>query len=264
MRNFRKFPTPMRQPAVKAPIFLIFPVLCALGAAAEPAPQPPANPPAAPAPPAPRPKLADLIRYKPKAGRDAGGSERAVTAATRNGEEAIRLVALSPGKGALTLLNKPVVWWHQSGPTKHGELQLTLTKMSDKRPETLFASRLTARKTGYQSADLADMTLNPRRLVLLPGETYQWSLAVISGEHKSAIYTTLCYEPNPALEKTLADAPNAPETLTALAAANNWHELFNRVATLAAQHPDNADYAATRDRLLEQAGALKQIQAAKP
>jgi hypothetical protein len=238
---------------------LVLAACCALQAA-ETAPT---APPSAPAEttPAARPKPTSLVKYKPKAGKDPGGVERSFTAATRSGKEDLRLVALTPGRNAATLLPQPVLWWHQSGPTTHGELQLTVTNMSGSRPATLFSAKLTARPAGYQSVDLADPTVNPRGLKLEPDITYQWSVVLTGADRKTAVYATLKRTPDPVLEKALKEAPDDPATLEALAAAGNWHELFGRIAALAKQYPDEPAYARNRDALLADVKLLDAIKA---
>lgn len=214
----------------------------------------PAAPPAKPA------GLSGIIRYNAKAGRDPGGKDRNVTAASRaNGQPDLKLVALSPGGSATTLLPTPTLWWHQSQPTAHGELQLSLSKLDASRPETVLIARLPAKPAGFQSVNLAHPDINPRLRKLEPGGRYQWSLSLVGRDQKSSVYTRLGLDPHPEVEKALRDLPDDPATLTALSASGNWHELFDRVASLARDHPDERSFAKNRDALLEQTGLSKLI-----
>ena len=215
----------------------------------------PAPPQPKPTPPKPvSPELAALLKFKPKPKKESTRSGSRVIAATRSGGvPPIKLVALAPASGGVTISSQPRLWWWQSAATAGGELEFALTDMSG-RPKGLLAIKLGPMKAGYNAIDLSSPAINPAKIALRSGAEYQWTLGCFSQQRKESVFVRMDRTDDPALAKQLAADPASATTLTALSESGNWYELFDTVAFSSGSAPENADLAGIRARLLNQIG----------
>lgn len=216
------------------------------------------DPPAAPKPPEAKPvspELAALLKFKPKPTREASQkSGSRVIAATRSGGAApVKLVALAPISGGITVSTQPRLWWWQSAATAGGELEFALTRMG-KRPKSLLAIKLGPMKAGYNAIDLSNPAINPTKVLLESAAEYQWTLGCFSDQRKDSVFVRMDRADDQALAKLLVTEPTSAATLTSLSESGNWYELFDTVAFSSGSAPENPDLAAIRTRLLNQIG----------
>lgn len=197
------------------------------------------------------PNLGALANYNGKAGR----TDNNAHLITRAGNQpALRIVALSPGDEGTSVHAKPVLWWHQSGPSANAELEFILTKLGGRRPEELLRVPLRPMPGGFNSLSLANPALNPEGLELAPGIPYQWTISVRGEDTNAAVFATLQRTENKTLAEAVTEAPLDPETLNSLSASGNWYELFDVVSRLARRHPEDDNATSARDALVKQAG----------
>jgi hypothetical protein len=206
--------------------------------------------------------LAGGAGYKPrKAVSESAGKGSQVLAATRGPEKsALKLVALAPENGGVTLSAQPRIWWWQSSPTAPGELEFTLSKVGNP-SRTVYSVKIGARMKGYHAIDLSDERINPKDVSLDPGGKYMWSLGCDVPPAKAGDIATrnsvkvfLVRDSNEVLEGKLAEKPVSSEVVGELSESGNWYELFDLVAFSSGLQPDHAGLASLRDRLLEQIG----------
>ena len=211
-------------------------------------------PPKAPAPKPVSPELAALLKFKPKQKKEPTRSGSRVIAATRSGGAGpVKLVALAPVSGGITVSSQPRLWWWQSAATAGGELEFALTGMSG-RPKSLLAIKLGPMKAGYNAIDLSNPAINPAKIALESGGEYQWSLGCFSQQRKDSVFVRMDRVDDPALALRLSADPASAATLNSLSESGNWYELFDTVAFSSGSAPENADLSAVRARLLSQIG----------
>lgn len=195
--------------------------------------------------------LRALSQFRGKSGHD----KNLVHAATRAGNvPELKLLALAPGDEGITVRQFPRFWWHQSSPSRNGELEFILTEIQGRRPVELLRLPLAAMPAGYNSVDLANPTLNPNRAGLGTELSYQWTIALRGSDAGSAVFAKVKRVQDPRIEELLASPPDLEGILKSLSASGNWYELFDSVAMLARRHPGENDATSARRLLLKDAG----------
>ena len=208
------------------------------------------------------PNIDAVLRF-PKGGAGytgaKGESKTVAQAITQAGNRPdIKIVALAPGDGGITIKERPTLWWFQSEDSKMAEIEFILTEISE-RPRELLRLPLKAMPAGFNSLDLEARWLDQAGIILQPNQPYQWTIALRAGDNSSAVYAQLRRIPNEDLAKQIATDPYAPEPLTKLSEIGNWYELFDAVARLARHHADENTVTQARKALLDDAQLSKHL-----
>ncbi len=183
----------------------------------------------------------------------------ATAAVTRtNKKDTIKLVALAPADGGVTLEDQPRLWWWQSEATEAGELEFVLSKLVSDRdqgqPETVLSVSFGALKAGFNAIDLSHPLINKKQLRLHEGAVYQWSVGCHNGINKDAFFVLMQRVGNPDLANQWKVEPQAVSTLNALSRSGNWYELFDAVAYRSVLDPGDEGCVELRNRLLSHVG----------
>lgn len=203
------------------------------------------------------------VRRLPKGGAGYTGAKGESTnltgAITRAGNRPdIKIVALAPGDGGVTIKERPTLWWFQSEESQMAEIEFILTEISE-RPRELLRLPLKAMPAGFNSLDLEARWLDQTGITLQADQPYQWTIALRAGDNSSAVYAQLRRIPNEDLAGQIAADPFAPESLTTLSEIGNWYELFDAVARLARHHADESTATEARKALLDDAMLSKHL-----
>jgi hypothetical protein len=194
--------------------------------------------------PAPARAQAGAVQYTPPA-KDL--APRRVGGNTRGLPEAMPAVAvLAPDHLALTVSERPTLFWYLSAPTT-ARIELVVVDPRDARP--VVEAVVAGERAGIQAFSLAE-----RGVRLEPGVAYEWSVAVVADPAQRsrdvvAGGAVQRIEPSAALQSRLAGAGEGQRAVV-LAAAGIW---YDALAALSAG-PDDAASRARRAAVLEQAG----------
>lgn len=141
----------------------------------------------------------------------------------------MRLVAIAPADEGLTSKEMPRLWWYQSADTRSGELEFVLSELSGRGGHEVLRRPVPPMKKGFNVVDLANPNVNPERLKLKNGTSYQWTINLRHGSQLTPVYCRMrmaALDPAPGREQT------AEEQLARLSNTKNWYELFDLMASL--------------------------------
>ena len=186
----------------------------------------------------------DAVQYRAPANdlapRRVGGNTRGIP-------EALPSVAvLAPDHLALTMSERPTLYWYLSRPTP-ARIELVVVDPRDSRP--VVEAVVAGERAGIQAFSLAD-----RGVRLEPGVPYEWSVAVIADPAQRsrdvvAGGAVQRIEPSASLRSRLAGAGEG-QRAAVLAAEGIWYDAFAALSV----GPDDAASRARRAAVLEQAG----------
>ncbi|HTO49478.1 MAG TPA: DUF928 domain-containing protein [Burkholderiales bacterium] len=190
----------------------------------------------------------DAVQYRPPAGdlapRRVGGSARGLP-------EAMPVIAvLVPDHLALTVSERPTLYWYLSRPTT-ARIELVVVDPRDARP--VVEAVVAGERAGIQAFSLAE-----RGVGLEPGVAYEWSVAVVADPAQRsrdvvAGGAVQRVEPSAVLRGRLAGAGEG-ERAAVLAAEGIWYDALAALSEPLAARPGDASLRARRAAVLEQAG----------
>ncbi len=198
----------------------------------------------------PIPSLAqgDAVQYRPPASdlapRRVGGNLRGLP-------EALPSVAvLAPDHLALTLSERPTLYWYLSRPTT-ARIELVVVDPRDSRP--IVEAVVAGERAGIQAFSLAE-----RGVRLEPGVAYEWSVAVVADPAQRSRDVVAGgalqrIEPSADLRSRLAVAGDT-ERAGVLAAEGIWYDALAALSEPLAERPGDASLRARRAAVLEHAG----------
>jgi Domain of Unknown Function (DUF928) len=190
----------------------------------------------------------EVVQYRPPAKdlapRRVGGNLRGLP-------EALPAVAvLAPDHLALTVSERPTLYWYLSRPTT-ARIELVVVDPRDARP--VVEAVVAGERAGIQSFSLAE-----RGVRLAPGVAYEWSVAVVADPAQRsrdvvAGGAVQRIEPSAALQSRLAGAGQNGRA-GVLAAEGIWYDALAALSEPLAARPGDADLRERRAAVLEQAG----------
>jgi hypothetical protein len=190
----------------------------------------------------------DAVQYRAPASdlapRRVGGNLRGLP-------EALPAVAvLAPDHLALTVSERPTLFWYLSQPTT-ARIELVVVDPRDSRP--VVEAVVAGERAGIQSFSLAE-----RGVRLEPGVAYEWSVAVIADPAQRsrdvvAGGAVQRIEPSADLQRRLAGAGEGRRAAV-LAAEGIWYDALAALSEPLAARPGDASSRARRAAVLEQAG----------
>jgi hypothetical protein len=191
---------------------------------------------------------ADAVQYRPPAKdlapRRVGGNVRGLP-------EAMPAVAvLAPDHLALTVSERPTLYWYLSRPTA-ARIELVVVDPRDARP--VVEAVVPGDRAGIQPFSLGE-----RGVRLEPGVAYEWSVAVVADPAQRsrdvvAGGAVQRIDPSPALQKRLAGAGEGGRAAV-LAAEGIWYDALAALSEPLAARPADAALRERRAAVLEQAG----------
>jgi hypothetical protein len=186
----------------------------------------------------------EAVQYTPPAKdlapRRVGGNSRGLP-------EAVPAVAvLAPDHLALTVSERPTLYWYLSAPTT-ARIEVVVVDPRDARP--VVEAVVAGERAGIQAFGLAE-----RGARLEPGVAYEWSVAVVVDPAQRsrdvvAGGAVQRIEPSAALQSRLA-AAGAGNRAAVLAAEGIWYDALAALS----EPPGDARARARRAAVLEQAG----------
>jgi Domain of Unknown Function (DUF928) len=198
--------------------------------------------------PGPAVAQGEAVQYRPPAKdlapRRVGGNLRGLP-------EALPAVAvLAPDHLALTVSERPTLFWYLSRPTT-ARIELVVVDPRDARP--VVEAVVAGERAGIQSFSLAE-----RGVRLEPGVAYEWSVAVVADPAQRsrdvvAGGAVQRVEPSAALRSRLAGAGEGGRAAV-LAAEGIWYDALAALSEPLAARPGDAGLRERRAAVLEQAG----------
>lgn len=175
-----------------------------------------------------------------------GGATRAAIA-----ENPLRITAVVPERGGLSLLEQPTLYWHLSERTEN-TIQITVVDQTSVEP-LVEAALEGPFEVGIHRISLADYGVH-----LKPDSNYQWVVALsvrASRETDSAMAGAGIerVRPSSVLRKKLAAAPNERIAFV-LAGAGIWYDALDALSKLIDASPADSALIEQRSALLEQVG----------
>jgi hypothetical protein len=198
--------------------------------------------------PGPATAQGEVVQYRPPA-KDL--APRRVGANMRGLPEAMPAVAvLAPDHLALTVSERPTLFWYLSRPTT-ARIELVVVDPRDARP--VVEAVVAGERAGIQSFSLAE-----RGVRLEPGVAYEWSVAVVADPAQRsrdvvAGGAVQRVEPSAALRSRLAGAGESGRAAV-LAAEGIWYDALAALSEPLAARPADAGLREQRAAVLEQAG----------
>jgi hypothetical protein len=183
-------------------------------------------------------QVTKALLYQPPRGLGAPSAGRRVGGGTRGTNKSVPILSvLAPGHTGLTVREQPDLYWFASDVvTNPVELTLTL----EKGDAPLLEKPLTAPlKAGIQRVRLSDYGIK-----LVPGERYNWSIALVLDPKRVERA-----DMNPAF---LAAAPTT-DTLYRFAAEGLWYDAVMAISELIESAPADMALRKHRVELLDQA-----------
>jgi len=191
---------------------------------------------------------ADAVQYKPPANdlapRRVGGNARGIP------ETMPAVAVLAPDHLALTVSERPTLYWYLSRPTA-ARIELVVVDPRDARP--VVEAVVPGDRAGIQAFSLAE-----RGVRLEPGVAYEWSVAVVADPAQRsrdvvAGGAVQRVEPSATLRSRLA-ASSEGERAAVLAGEGIWYDALAALSEPIAARPGDANLRARRAAVLEQAG----------
>jgi hypothetical protein len=167
------------------------------------------------------------------------------------GDDRLYVSVITPRGTAFTSSPQPVLYWYLSEPVDT-RFEFALITQDDIEPVMEIVTEREMQK-GLNFLDLAE-----HGVLLKPGVTYQWSVALVNQplQRSSDIVssgTIEFLELSAKRRDELAQA-GAMESVALLAGDGYWYDAFARLSRLIGEHPDEADLARQRVSLLRQVG----------
>lgn len=198
----------------------------------------------------PEPTVKPLLYIPPRKGAPAPGVRRG--GGTRGTNKSLPMISLlAPDHVGFTLQEQPVLFWFT--PTNHN-LSYEFTLIADGAESPVVETKLpTPARAGVQLIRLADY-----KAKLLPGERYQWSVAlVVDPDEPSANVVA-----KGVIERVSRDKLERPLLLDVgkvdaprrYAEAGVWYDALIAISDLMQSNPSDAELRQQRVSLLEQGG----------
>ncbi len=183
------------------------------------------------------------IVWKPQV---VGAPQERVGGAVRGSSDRANPMALVPNHLALTLSPAPSLFWHLDGPTPDG-VAIFFTLVDEGGEAPLVESELPA----PDGAGIQRVRLGDYGVVLKPGQTYTWSVALVPDrEDRSQDRVSL------GLIQRTQVAGEAPREAEEFAARGLWYDALEALSDAVDKTPEDAEARARRGSLLSQAGLL--------
>ncbi len=198
------------------------------------------------------PKKSGLLRYTPpKTGKgsrvDGDGGSRA------GGDKLPSIYVLAPRHTALTTQAQPALFWYQTGPAT-SEFELTVTEPRKAQP------LLKLRAGAKQEEGIHSLSLARQIITLVPGASYQWSVALIpdpANRSKDVIASGTIQRVEAPAALTAQTAKASPAERAAIYAGSGyWYDALQSISLAIASEKDAArktQLTASRSALLAQA-----------
>ena len=190
----------------------------------------------------------DTVQYRPPARdlapRRVGGNARGVPASLPS------VAVLAPDHLALTVLERPTLFWYLSAPT---QVRIEIVIVDPRRAAPLVEAVVKGERAGVQAFDLGQHGAR-----LEPGVAYEWSVAVVADPAQRsrdvvAGGAVMRVEASDALRAKLAGA-TAEARAGVLAGEGVWYDALAAVSAPPGQLADDRSMRVRRAGLLDQAG----------
>jgi hypothetical protein len=198
----------------------------------------------------PEPIVKPLLYVPPRKGAPAPGLRRG--GGTRGTNRSLPLISLlAPDHVGFTLHEQPVLFWFT--PTNHN-LSYEFTLIADSAETPVIETKLQSpARAGVQQIRLADYNVK-----LLPGERYQWSVALVvdPDEPSANVVAKGAIERvnRDKLERPLTINVGKAETPKRYAESGVWYDALMAISDLMQANPADAELRQQRVSLLEQGG----------